>query len=104
MILPQRAQMRLAVHFHPTGHHVASWMDPRSQIDAGSNIGHYLDMARTAERGLLDLIFLADSLAVRAGDLKTGGRWPQYIAYFEPLTLLSAMAAVTSRVGLVSTA
>ena len=32
-----RQQMSLAVHFHPTGHHVAAWLHPRSQIDAGSN-------------------------------------------------------------------
>lgn len=99
-----RRQLSLAVHFHPTGHHVAAWLDPRSQIDAGSNAAHYLELARTAERGKFDLIFLADSLAIRQGDLKAQGRWPQYMAYFEPLTLLSAMSAVTSHVGLVATA
>ena len=46
-----RRQMSLAIHFHPTGHHVAAWLHPRSQIDAGSNAGHYLKMAQTAERG-----------------------------------------------------
>ncbi len=96
--------MSLAVHFHPTGHHVAAWRHPRSQVDAGSNAAHYLQLAQTAERGKFDLIFLADSLAIRPGDLKAHGRWPQYMAYFEPLTLLSAMSAVTSRVGLVATA
>jgi alkanesulfonate monooxygenase len=96
--------MSLAAHFHPTGHHVAAWLHPRSQVDAGSNPAHYLEMAKTAERGKFDLIFLADSLAIRESDLRAQGRWPQYAAYFEPLTLLSAMSAVTSRVGLVSTA
>lgn len=96
--------MSLALHIHPTGHHVAAWRHPRSQIDAGSNAAHYLDLARMAERGKFDLIFLADSLAIRPGDLKARGRWPQYMAYFEPLTLLSAMSAVTSRIGLVATA
>ena len=43
-----RQQMSLAVHFHPTGHHVAAWLHPRSQIDAGSNPAHYLEMAKTA--------------------------------------------------------
>ena len=99
-----RQQMSLAIHFHPTGHHVAAWLHPRSQLDAGSNAAHYLQMARTAERGKFDLIFLADTLAIRESDLRAQGRWPQYVAYFEPLTLLSAMAAVTSRIGLVSTA
>lgn len=99
-----RAEMSLALHLHPTGHHVAAWLHPRSQIDAGSNAAHYLEMAQTAERGKFDLIFLADTLAIREGDLRAKGRWPQYAAFFEPLTLLSAMSVVTSRVGLVSTA
>lgn len=99
-----RKQMSLAAHFHPTGHHVAAWLHPRSTLDAGSNPAHYLELARIAERGKFDLIFLADSLAIREGDLRAKGRWPQYTAYFEPLTLLSAMSAVTTRVGLVSTA
>jgi alkanesulfonate monooxygenase len=96
--------MSLAAHFHPTGHHVAAWLHPRSQVDAGSNPAHYLQMVKTAERGKFDLVFLADSLAIREGDLRAKGRWPQYTAHFEPLTLLSAMSAATSRIGLVATA
>ncbi len=98
-----RQQMSLAVHFHPAGHHVAAWLHPRSQIDAGSNPGHYLDMAKTAERGKFDLIFLADFSPFAKVIYSQKGRWPQYMAYFEPLTLLSAMSSVTSRVGLVAT-
>jgi len=51
-----------------------------------------------------DLLCLADGLATRDGNLDALSRWPQYMAYFEPITLLSAIAAVTSRIGLVSTA
>jgi N-acetyl-S-(2-succino)cysteine monooxygenase len=100
----QVRKMHLAAHFHPTGNHVAAWHHPQSQMDAGINPAHYLEMAQTAERGKFDLIFLADSAATRDGDMKALKRWPQYMAYFEPLTLLSAMAAVTKRVGLVATA
>lgn len=89
---------------HPTGNHVASWMHPKAQIDAGSNFSHYVELAQIAERGNFDFLFLADSLAVRGGDLEPLSRWPQYMAYFEPTTLLSAIAAVTTRLGLVATA
>jgi FMN-dependent oxidoreductase (nitrilotriacetate monooxygenase family) len=99
-----RTKMSLAVQFHPTGHHVAACLDPKSQLDAGNNAAHYLDLARTAERGKFDLIFLADLLAIRRNSPEARARWPQYMAYFEPLTLLSAMSAVTDRIGLVSTA
>lgn len=97
-------RMVLGAFFHPTGHHVASWLHPGSQPDAPVNFEHYVEMAQTAERAKFDLIFLADAAAVRQGSLEALSRWPQYMAYFEPLTLLSALAAVTSRIGLVATA
>jgi alkanesulfonate monooxygenase len=96
--------MKLGAFFHPTGNHVASWLHPDSQIDAGTNFQHYVQLAQTAERGKFDLMFLADSAATRAGDLNALQRWPQYMAFFDPLTLLAGIAAVTSRIGLVATA
>ena len=102
---PDRARhLALGAFFHPTGHHIAAWRDPEAQIDAGTNIDHYLDLAREAERGRFDFIFLADALATRHGNLDALSRWPQYMAYFEPTTLLAAMATVTRHVGLIATA
>jgi len=97
-------QLALAAFFHPTGHHVASWLHPEAQIDAGTNFRHYVQLAQTAERAKFDFIFLADAAAVRHGNPKALRRWPQYMAYFEPITLLSSLAAVTERIGLISTA
>ncbi len=97
-------QLHLGAFFHPTGHHVASWLDESAQIDAGTNFRHYVELAQTAERAKFDLMFLADALAVRDGRPEAMRRWPQYMAYFEPLTLLSAIAPLTSHLGLVATA
>ena len=97
-------KLKLAAFFHPTGHHVAAWHHPDAQIDAGTNIDHYLDLARTAEAAKFDFVFLADTNAVRHGNLDALSRWPQYMVFFEPTTLLAAMASVTSRIGLVATA
>src|SRR5580693_6678782 len=97
-------RMKLGAFFHPTGNHVAAWLHPDAQIDAGTNYRHYAEITQTAERGKFDLMFLADALATRDGNLEALSRWPQYMAYFEPITLLSAIAAVTKRIGLVSTA
>jgi len=96
--------MKLGAFFHPTGHHVAAWLHPDAQIDAGTNIQHYLELAKMAERSRFDFIFLADACATRSGNLSALKRWPQYMAYFEPLTLLSAMAVVTDHIGLIATA
>jgi alkanesulfonate monooxygenase len=97
-------KMHLGGFFHPTGNHVAAWLHPGAQIDAGTNFAHYAEITRIAERGKFDLMFVADAVAVRDGKLNALKRWPQYMAYFDPLTLLPALAAVTSHIGLCATA
>jgi FMN-dependent oxidoreductase (nitrilotriacetate monooxygenase family) len=101
---PRTDKMRLGAFFHPTGNHVASWLHPDSQIDAGTNFRHYVQLAQTAERGKFDLMFLADSTATRSGNLDALRRWPQYMVLFDPFTLMAGLAAVTSHIGLVATA
>ena len=96
--------MKLGAFFHPTGNHVAAWRHPEAQIDAGTNFRHYAQITQTAERSKFDLMFVADAVAVRDGNLSALSRWPQYMAYFDPLTLLPALAAVTQHIGLVATA
>ncbi len=95
--------MHLGGFFHPTGNHVAAWLHPDAQIDAGTNFRHYVELARTAERGKLDLIFIADAAAVRDGNIEALKRWPQYMAFFDPTALMAGLAAVTERIGLVAT-
>ncbi len=58
--------------------------------------------AGLAERGRLDALFLADTVGVWPGDDDSLSRMAR-VAHFEPLTLLSALAAVTSHVGLIAT-
>ena len=97
-------KLHLGAFFHPTGNHVAAWLHPDAQIDAGTNFQHYAEITQIAERGKFDLMFVADAVAVRDGKLSALKRWPQYMAYFDPMTLLPALAAVTTHIGLVATA
>ena len=76
----------------------------RPQADAGINFKHYVEIAQTAERGKFDMIFLADNVCVREAKMEALSRSAQYIANFEPITLISALAGVTSRIGLTCTA
>ncbi len=96
--------MKLNLFINPTGHHQAAWRHPSSQADAGVNLDHYIALAQLAEAARLDAIFLADNQSVRHGDPEAVGRVAQYVANFEPLTLLSALSAVTRRIGLIATA
>lgn len=81
-----------------TGHHEASWRLPESNSFAGTDIGHFQQLARTAERGTLDSIFFADSPVLN------GNVAHRPYATLEPTVLLSAIAAVTERIGLIATA
>src|ERR1700674_4538307 len=100
----EKQMMRLGAFLIETGHHVTSWRHPEAQADAGINFAHYAEITRTAERAKFDMIFFADSLSVRTGHVDAISRSAQYIAHFEPLTLLAALSSVTERIGLVSTA
>ncbi|HEY0200494.1 MAG TPA: LLM class flavin-dependent oxidoreductase, partial [Burkholderiaceae bacterium] len=96
--------MKLGAFLYPTGHHLAAWRHPDAQADAGLNFPHYTHLAQTAERGKLDMIFLADTLGSR--DVANIAAWslrPTYTGQFEPLTLLAALSVVTKHVGLVAT-
>ena len=75
-----KGQLRLGAFFNPTGHHVASWRHPGAQADAGINFKHYAEIARTAERGKFDMIFLADNVCVREAKMEALSRSAQYIA------------------------
>jgi alkanesulfonate monooxygenase len=96
-------KMRLAAYYNPTGHHVASWRHPRAQADASFNIDHYIEIAQTTERAKFDLLFLADTNATREAAIEAISRSVQFVAHFEPMTLLSALAMVTKKIGLVGT-
>jgi len=96
--------LKLGLFLRATGHHLAAWRDSGSQADAGIRLDHYVDLARKAEAAGFDTLFLADSVSVRGIDSPTFDRVIAPSLSFEPLTLLGALAVVTSRIGLVATA
>src|SRR5260370_5095417 len=98
-------QLRLGAFLYPAGHHIAAWRHPDAQADAGVNFRHYVRLAQAAEAAKVDLVFLADGVGTRGDNLDFLSRTAHsYIAQFEPITLLSALAAVTERIGFVGTA
>jgi FMN-dependent oxidoreductase (nitrilotriacetate monooxygenase family) len=81
-----------------TGHHEASWRLPESDPQANTDIEHYKALARTAERGTFDSLFLADSPAL------WGDAAQRPAGVLEPLTLLTVLSTVTEHIGLIATA
>ena len=100
--MTQKKQIRLGAFLMQTGHHIAAWRLPEAQADAGVNFGHYKALAQKAEAAKFDAIFFADGVAVRSANLPALARTARS-DQFEPLTLLSALAAVTERIGLIAT-
>ena len=99
-----RRQLRLGAFIMATGHHIAAWRHPGSVADSGTNIDHYIQVAQSAERGLFDQVFVADSPGIyQRGDDASLSRYGRH-SYFEPVTLWSALAAVTRHIGFVATA
>ena len=100
--MPQpKSMMSLALLAdHATGNHPASWLDPDTNAEGATDIAHYRRIAELAERGKFDLFFVADTPAARTENLHAWSRFPMYMNCFEPVTLLTALAGQTSRIGL----
>ncbi|NUV64271.1 LLM class flavin-dependent oxidoreductase [Streptomyces sp. CAI-85] len=81
-----------------TGHHEASWRLPESDPYAHVELDHYVGLARAAERGTFDSLFLAD------GPHLWGSVAQRPSGALEPLTLLTALATATEHIGLIATA
>src|ERR1700709_2921730 len=87
----------------PGGHHIAAWRHPDSEAAGGIDFEHYRQLAQIAEDALFDSFFVADfSASFEKKDARLVAR-TGVSATLEPLTLLSALAAVTKRIGLIAT-
>jgi len=95
--------LHLGAFMRPVGIHTAWWRYPGAWPDANFNLPHLVSMIRTLERGCFDAFFMADHLAVLNMPMSALRR-SATVTSFEPLTLLSALAMVTERIGLVATA
>jgi FMN-dependent oxidoreductase (nitrilotriacetate monooxygenase family) len=95
--------MKLGAFIHPSGHHIAAWRHPDA-FDM-TRLSEFVQLARMAEDAKFDCIFLADHLAVRLTDpVAASRRSHSGMVPFEPMTLLSALAGVTTNIGLLATA
>jgi len=95
--------MRLGAFVHETGQHVAAWRHPGSHMHTGASFAEMVETAQLAERGKFDFLFLADSAAVSTSGSPDQRSRMGKVVKFEPMTIVSALAAVTRHLGLVVT-
>lgn len=103
--MPARKMISMGLSMRYLGYHAAAWRHPQVDPGGASDFSHFLNVARLAEAAKFDMVFLADGIGIRAKDEPPGSlcRSAQ-TAELEPLTLLSALAPMTTHIGLVATA
>jgi FMN-dependent oxidoreductase (nitrilotriacetate monooxygenase family) len=93
-----RQHLNLNTYIRNSGYHESAWKvspgDPRSVLETD----YYVELAKIAERGVLDSLFLPDSPGVaefRSEFLPGAG--------LDPVQLLSSLATATEHIGLIAT-
>jgi len=87
----------------PVSIHTGAWRYPGALPDANFNFPAIKRFIQTLEAAKFDAFFMADHLAVLNMPVNALKR-SHTVTSFEPFTLLSALAAVTDRIGLMATA
>ncbi|PWV97314.1 FMN-dependent oxidoreductase (nitrilotriacetate monooxygenase family) [Paenibacillus cellulosilyticus] len=95
--MTQLKQLKLGAMLHGVGSSTSLWRHPEIQSDASVNFELYKSWVAKAEGGKFDLVFIADGLYINEKSI------PHFLNRFEPLTILSALAASSKHIGLVGT-
>jgi FMN-dependent oxidoreductase (nitrilotriacetate monooxygenase family) len=96
--MSQTRQLKLGVALVGVGNDQFGWRDPELPGAASVSIDWFIENARLAEAAKFDFVFMVDSPFI------TPDTTPHYLNRLEPLTLLSALAVSTSKIGLIATA
>ncbi|ACB94866.1 LLM class flavin-dependent oxidoreductase [Beijerinckia indica] len=97
MSAQQGRQLKLGAILEGVATDHSTWRDPALPGDASIDINWYIENARLAEASKFDFVFIVDSPFI------TPDTAPHFLNRLEPLTLLSALAVSTSKIGLVGT-
>ena len=89
--------IRFGLMLHGAGGHMNSWKHPAGPADASVNLQFYIDTARKAEAHGIAFAFVADGLFINEKSI------PHFLNRFEPISILSALAVATSKIGLAGT-
>lgn len=95
--MTQAGQVILNVNVLNVGIHTGAWRRTSEQPTAFADPGYYVRMAKLAERGKLDALFLADGPALREHPALRPSQ------ALEPSVILASVAAETEHLGLIGT-
>ena len=99
--------LKLGAFLSTPGNHLAGWRHPRAITTVDMDFKEYARIARVAEAARFDTIFFQDTAAVAGSQALARGDFSRArlsrTVKLEPTALLSALAAITERIGLVAT-
>ncbi len=103
------SRLHLAVALDGAGWHPAAWRESSARPADLFTAGYWADLARTAERGLLDFLTIEDSLALQSDSLALQSdsaafqddRTDQVRGRLDAVMVAARMAPLTARIGLV---
>lgn len=94
--------IRLGAFLSGAGSHLAGWRHPAAELDAAFDIQHYVRYAQLLEQAGFDALFMNDNFELGSlqPDLLSRNT---HTSRWDPLTVLPALAMVTSHIGLIGT-
>ena len=95
--------LHLGAFMRPVSIHTGAWRYPGAEADTNFNLPELKRAIQKLEAARFDAFFMADHLAVLNMPTEALKR-SHTVTSFEPFTLLSALAMVTQRIGLIATA
>lgn len=91
------SKITFGIMLHGAGGHMNAWKHPSGSADASVNLEFYINTIQKAEQNGIAFAFVADGLYINDKSI------PHFLNRFEPLTVLSALATSTSKIGLAGT-
>ncbi|KIQ25743.1 monooxygenase [Variovorax paradoxus] len=91
------SNIKFGVMLQGAGSHMNSWKHPGGPADASVNLDFFVRTAKKAEDNGIVFAFVADGLYINEKSI------PHFLNRFEPISILSALATVTSKIGLAGT-
>ncbi|MBY8977152.1 NtaA/DmoA family FMN-dependent monooxygenase [Rhodobacteraceae bacterium NNCM2] len=101
--MSQKKHVVLSTLFQTHGSGRAAWLQPEAVPGADTQVEYHIRAAQLCEKAIIDLFFIADTPAARTDNLDLWSKSPMFQNVLEPVTLLSALAVSTKRIGLGAT-
>src|ERR1700755_1333265 len=102
---PPRAEVHLAVPLDGAGWHPAAWREPDAQPQRLFTAGYWTELARHAERGLLDFLTIENGLDLQSDDrFQADSRTDRVRGRLDAVLIAARTAPATRHIGFVPTA